>query len=73
MELLFRRHRRRESEPATPAPFAYAYTGRDNRDDPNPNTVAREEPEDQLESDSADGSNDGQPESLATAAKWGAL
>ena len=72
MELLFRRHRRRESELATPATFAYAYAGRDNRDDPNPNTVAREEPEDQLESDSADGSNDGQPESSATAAKWGA-
>ena len=72
MDLLFLRHRHSESEPGTPAPFAYGYGGRDNRDDPNPNTVASEEPEDHLESDSADGSNGGQPESSATAAKRGA-
>ena len=72
MDLLSGRHRHNESEPGTPAPFAYAYGGRDNRDEPNPNFVASEEPEDQLESDSADDSNGGQPESSATAAKRGA-
>ena len=72
MDLLFRRHRHSESEPGTPAPFAYDYGGRDNRDDPNPNTVASDELEDHLESDSADGSNGGQPESSAIAAKRGA-
>ena len=71
MNLLFRTHHHRESEPGTPAPFAYAYAGWDNRDDSNPNTVASAEPGDQLESDSADGSYDGQPESSATAAKRG--
>ena len=68
MDLLFRRHRHCESEPGTPAPFAYGYRGRDNREDSNPNTVASEEPEDHLESDSANGSNSSQPESSATAA-----
>ena len=72
MDLLYRRHRQSESEPGTPGPFAYAYGGRDNRDVPDHNTVASEEPEDQLESDSADDSNGGQPESSATAAKLGA-
>ena len=71
-DLLFRRHRQGESEPRKPAPFAYGYGGRDNRDDPNPNTVASKEPEDHLESDHADGSNVGQPESSATVAKLGA-
>ena len=70
MDLLFRRHRTSESEPGTPAPLIYAYAGRDNRDDPNP--VAREEPEDQLETDSGDGSNGGQPESSPTTRKRGA-
>ena len=70
MDLLFGRHRQSYSEPGTPAPFAYDYERRDNWDDPNPNTVASEEPEDHLESDSADGSNGGQPDSSATAAKW---
>jgi hypothetical protein len=72
MDLLFRRHRTSDSEPGTPAPFAYDYARRDNRDDPNPDEGAGGEPEDQLESDSADGGNDGQPESSATAAKRGA-
>ena len=72
MDLLFGRHHHSESEPGTPAPFAYAYGGRDNRDAPNPNTVASEEPEDQLESHIADDSNGGHPESSATAAKQGA-
>ena len=71
MDLPFQKHRQSESEPGRPAPFAYGYWGRDNRDDPNPNTVASEEPEDHLESDSADGSNGSQPESSATAAKQG--
>ena len=71
MELLCRRHRHTKSEPGTPAPFAYSCGGRDNRDDLNPNTVASEEPEVHLESDSADGSNGGQRESSATAAKPG--
>ena len=53
-------------------PFAYGYGGQDNTDDPNPNTVTSEEPEDYLESDSADGNNSGQPEYTATAAKRGA-
>ena len=70
MDLLFRRHRTSESEPGTPAPLIYAYAGRDNRDDPNPG--AREEPEDQLETDSGDGSNGGQPESSPTTRKRGA-
>ena len=68
----FPRHRHSESEPGTPASFAYVYGGRDNRDEPNPNTVASEEPEYQLESDSTYDSNGGQPESSATAAKQGA-
>ena len=72
MDLLFQRQRYCESDPGTPAPFAYGYRGRDNRDDPNPNTVASQEPEYYLESDSADGSNGGEPESSATAAKRGA-
>ena len=72
MDLLFRRHRHSEPEPGTPATFAYGYGARDNRYDPNPNTVASEEPEDHLESDSPHGSNGGQPESSATAAKRGA-
>ena len=72
IDLLFRRHRHSKSEPSTPMPFAYGYGGRDNTDDPNPNTVTSEEPEDYLESDSADGSNSGQPEYTATAAKRGA-
>ena len=63
MELHFRRHRHSESEPARPAPFAYAYGGRDTRDEPNPNNVASEDPDDLVESDSADDSNGGQPES----------
>ena len=71
MDLLFRRHRHSESEPGTPAPFAYPYGGLDTRDEPNPNTVASKEPEDQLESDSGDDSNGGQPESFATATKRG--
>ena len=50
-------------------PFAYAYGRRDNRDEPNTNTVTSEKPEDELESHSADDSNGGQPESSATAAK----
>ena len=64
--------KKRESEPCTQAPFAYGYGGQDNRDAPNPNTVASEEPEDHLESESADGNNGGQPESSATVAKRGA-
>ena len=72
IDLLFRKHGHSESEPGTPAPFAYGCGGRDNRGDPNPKTVASEEPEDHLESDSADGSNGGQPESSAIAAKRGA-
>ena len=72
MDLLFRRHRHSESELGTPAPLAYAYRERDNRNKSNPNTVASEEPEDQRESDSADDSNGGQPESSAAAAKRGA-
>ena len=72
IELLFRRHRHSESEPGTPALLAYAHGGRDNWDEANPNTVTSEESEDQLESDSVDDSNGGQPESSATAAKWGA-
>ena len=72
MDLLFRRHRHSESELGTPASFAYGYGGRDNRDDHNPNTVTSQVPEDHLESDSADGSNRGQLESSATAAKRGA-
>ena len=71
-DLLFRRHRHSESETGTQAPFAYSYGGRDHRDDPNPNTVASAEQEHYLESDSADGSNGGQPEYSATAAKRGA-
>ena len=72
MDLLFQWHRHSESEPGPPAPLAYTYGWRDNSDEPNPNTVASEEPEDQLESDSADDSNGGQPESFATGAKRGA-
>ena len=68
--MLFRRYRTSESEPGTPASLIYTYAGRDNRDDSNP--VAREEPEDQLETDSADGSNGGQPESSPTTRKRGA-
>ena len=71
MDLLFGRHSHIESEPGTPAPFAYAYGGRDNGDEPNPNTIASEKPEDQLESDCADDSNGGQPQWSATAAnRW---
>ena len=72
MDLLFRRHHQSKSEPGTPAPFAHGYGGRDNRDNPSRNTVASEEPEDHLESDRANGSNGGRPESSATAAKRGA-
>jgi len=68
MDLLFRRHRR-ESEASTPAPHGFAYSSRNNRDDPKPS--AGEEPGTDLESDSA-GDNDGQPEASATAAKRGA-
>ena len=70
MDLLFRRQRTSESEPGTPAPLIYASAGRDNRDDHNP--LGREEPEDQLETDSSDGSNGGQPESSPTIRKRGA-
>ena len=70
MDLLFRRHRTSESELGTPAPLIYVYAGRDNRDDSNPG--AREELEDQLETDSGDGSNGGQPESSSTMRKRGA-
>ena len=73
MDLLFRRYRHGESGPGKPAPFAYGSGGRDDRDDPNPNTVGSEEPEDYLESDTPDGSNGGQPEFSATAAKRRAL
>ena len=72
MDLLFQRHRHSESEWGMPPLFAHPYGGQDHRDEPNPNTVASEEPEDQLESDSADDSNGGQPESSARAAKRGA-
>ena len=67
MDLLLRRHCLRESAPGRPASFAYTNGGA-NRDEPNPNTVASEKPEDQPESDSADDSNGGQPESCATMA-----
>ena len=72
MDLSFRRHRHSESEPGTPAPFAYGYGEQKNRVDPNPNTLSSENPEDHLDYDSADGSNDGQPEFSARAAKPGA-
>ena len=72
MDLLFRRNCHSESQAGTPAPFAYGYWGRDNRDNSNPHNVASQEPEDLLESDSADGSNGGQPESAVTAVKRGA-
>ena len=49
-----------------------AMGGRINTADPNPNTVASQEPDDHLECDRADGSNGGQPESSPTAAKLGA-
>ena len=49
----------------------YAYAGWENRDDSNP--VAPEEPEDQLETDSSDGSNGGQPESSPITRKRRAL
>ena len=52
-----------------PAPLIDVYAVRDNRDHPNP--VACEEPEDQLETDSAEGSNGGQPESSPTTRKRG--
>ena len=70
MDLLFRSHRTSESEPGTPGPLIYAYAGRDNRDDPNP--VVSQESEDQLETDSGDSSNGGQPESSPTMRKRGA-
>src|ERR1700759_4121651 len=68
MDLLFRKYRTSESEPDARAPLIHAYAGRDDRDDPNP--CAREEPEDQLETDSGDGSNGGQPDSSPTTRKW---
>ena len=71
MDLLCQRDRHSESEPGTPVPCALAYTGQDNRDDPNINTITSEELEDQLESYSGDDSSGGQPESSATAAKRG--
>ena len=67
MDLLFQRHRNSESEPGTPAPLIYAYAGRDNRD--YLNRVAGEEPDNQLETDSAEGSNGSQPESSRTTRK----
>ena len=70
IDLLFRRYRTSESEPGRLAPLIYAYAGRDNRDDPNPG--AREEPEDQLETDSRDGSNGDQRDSSPTTRKQGA-
>ena len=72
IELLFHKHRHSESELRMLAPFVYPYAGRDNRNDPNPNTVTSEESEDHLESYSGDDSNSGQPESSATAARQGA-
>ena len=51
MDLLFQKHQHSESEPCTPAPFAYGYGREDNRDDPNPDTVASEEPEDPVRSE----------------------
>ena len=72
MDVLFRKDRHSESESGTPAPFTYAHGGRDNRDEPNTNTAASEEPEDHLESHSANDTSAGQPESSAIAAKRGA-
>ena len=71
INLLFRRHSHSESRPGTRAPFAYPSAGRRNQDNPNPHTVASKERADQLESNSAGGSNRGQPESGATVGKQG--
>ena len=53
-----------------PAPLIYVYAGWNNRADPNP--VTCEKPEDQLETDSGDGSNGGQPQSSPRTRKLGA-